>query len=159
METRPLRSNLDPFWDFIIRLWRNIVDPFYRGWKPLPQIGLPVLQNFSKIIWDVWWERLPAAILYSVSISGNLFKYSASIGERLNFKQASSIMLRYFRSGWYWRSSEIHLTALLKFSPFGWTVAILDTLRGNSLFIILVFSDEIPWPPQTHGPLWEASLR
>jgi len=59
----------------------------------------------------------------------NFARYSASMGDKLNLKQASSISFPGFLSGPYLRSSEIHLTAFLKSSPSGCTVVMVNILN------------------------------
>jgi hypothetical protein len=71
--------------------------------------------------------RHPAASFYLFSCLKKFKRYSASIGDRSNFKQASSMSFDDLAPGLYFRSSEIHLTAFLKSSPSGCTVVMAGT--------------------------------
>jgi hypothetical protein len=75
------------------------------------------------------------AINQAPSCRTNFAKYSASTGDKLNLKQASSISFAGFLSGPYFRSSEIHLTAFLKFSPSDCMVVMVNILCLNFPFV------------------------
>ncbi|VTR69466.1 hypothetical protein DESC_740205 [Desulfosarcina cetonica] len=58
-------------------------------------------------------------------------RYSASMGVRLNFRQAASMSCCRLLAAPHRSSSAIHLTALRKLSPSGWMVVMATFLRAR----------------------------